>query len=334
MSSVPGLYHLSFGSTGYLWLLLVVPLLFLAAWLLRRRRARYAVAYTNLDVLSGVVARRRLPWRRRVPLVLLALAVAATAAALARPHIELRSARRSTLIVLLVDVSGSMQATDVPPSRLGAAVEAMHSFVAELPKSAEVGLIAISDKPEVVDAPTTDHNAINSGLDVLTPQGGTALGDAVDEAVRVVVSTLAGQGTPPTHGYLPAAIVLATDGGQDRGTTAIQAAGTFAKNAGVRIYGITVGTDNGVISKGPGLIREEFQVPVEPGTVALLARETGGQGFTAVTAPSLDKIYRQLGTSIAYSPRQVEITWWFELAAALLLLAGVAALRLQAAALP
>ena len=109
---------------------------------------------------------------------MLALALAATAAALARPSVQLVASDPSATIVLLADVSGSMQATDVLPARIYAAVNAMHQFIDVLPANNKVGLVTFSDKVDILHAPTTDHAAVDSALDVLSPEGGTALGSA------------------------------------------------------------------------------------------------------------------------------------------------------------
>lgn len=329
-----GVRDFTFVSPNYLWVVLLVPLLVVVSALLRRRRARYAVSFTNLQLLRSVVEEKRLSWTRRLPLVLLVLSLALAAAALARPRVALSSTDSSTTIMLVVDISGSMQATDVPPSRLGAAVAALQAFLAKLPASTKVGLISVSDEAELLDPPTTNRALIVSALDVLTPHGGTAVGEGVDVAVRTITALDAAAGIFASPGrYVPAAIVMATDGGQDRGTIGVQASADAAKAQGIRIYGVTVGTPDGVISRGPGLIRDEYAVPVDPGTVALLARTTGGQAYLASSASSLDTIYRTLGTTVGTHYQSTEITSWFEIAAAALLVAGAGALRFQASAL-
>ncbi len=263
------------------------------------------------------------------------LAIAAIAGALARPRVALGSSERGATIELVVDSSGSMQATDIPPSRLAAAVAAMHAFDAALPKTTRLGLIASNDQAESLEPPTQDHAAVDSALDVLTPTGGTALGESIEEAVKVIVSVLGAQGIHPTPGrYLPAAIVVATDGGQDRGTVGLQQAAQVARQDGVRIYGVTVGTPNGVISKGTGVIKGEFEVPSHPGTVALLARETNGQAYTALTAAEVNAIYRHLSTTVVAKQAPIDITSWNEAAAAVFLCLGLVGLRLRAGALP
>jgi Ca-activated chloride channel family protein len=324
-----------FGSPVYLWALVLAPLLLAFVLTIRRRRSRYDVAYSNVGVLGSVLKEGGTSWQRRVPLVLLCLSVAAMAFALARPHVALGSPVRGTTIELVVDVSGSMQATDIAPSRLAAAVAAMHAFANTLPRSAKLGLVATSDLAQSIDPPTTDRNAVNSSLDILTPHGGTALAAGVEQAVKVVMAVLAAEGVNPAPGRtLPGAIVVATDGGQNRGTVGLLQAAQLAHAVGVRIYGVTVGTPDGVISQGPGLVKAEYPVPADPGTVALLARATGGQAFTALSAAGLDTIYRQLATTVQSHSHTVEITSWFELAAALLLVVAVLTLRLQGGALP
>jgi Ca-activated chloride channel family protein len=335
VSGLLGLHHFGFDSSRYLFALLVVPLLFLFAAIVRARRSRFAVAFTNLDLLAVATARRHTGWRRRVPVVVLALALATSAAALARPRVQLFASNRGSTIILLADVSGSMQATDVYPERIYAAIIAMRDLVAELPKNDKVGLITFSDKVEVLHAPTTDFAAIDSGLDVLSPEGGTALGVGVEAAVESAVSSLAAAGVHHTSGqYLPAAIVLESDGAQDRGTVTPLAAAELAKAAGVRIYGVALGTRQGYIAAGSGVLKEIYKVPPDPATVALLARESGGEAFSATSAGSLDTIYRNLGTSIGRHRQTTEISSWFELAAAILLVSGVGAARARGAALP
>jgi Ca-activated chloride channel homolog len=329
------LHHFSFAAPAYLVALILVPLLLVFAAVVRRRRATYTVAFTNLEMLAGVTAARRGRWRRYLPLALLALALAAAVLAVARPTVQSVASDRSATVVLLADVSGSMQATDVHPARIYAAVTAMHELVDRLPASDKVGLITFSDKVDVLHRPTVDHAAIHSSLDVLSPEGGTALGDGVEAAVKMVVSTLAASGVYHRFGqYLPAAVVLESDGAQDRGLVTPFSAAQFAKAAGVRIYGVALGTRHGYVTQGSGLLTRSIRVLPSPGTVALLARESGGLAFNATNAESLDTIYRNLGSSIGRRNAQTEITSWFELAAAVLLVAAIGAARARGAALP
>jgi Ca-activated chloride channel family protein len=335
MSGLLSLDHFSFNSPQYLWGLLVAPLLFLFVDIVRHRRSQYSVSFTNLEMLARVAAKRRPHWRRRLPVILLALALSTAVAALAHPRIQLVTSDRSATFVLLADVSDSMQATDIHPARIYAAVDAMHAFVDELPGSDKVGLITFSDKAKILAAPTNNHTAVDNALDGISPEGGTALGLGVEAAVKLVLSSLASDGIYHTPGqYLPAAIVLESDGAQDRGTVSpLQAAG-LAQAAGIRIYGVALGTRHGYIVQGSGLLRQVIQALPDPSTVEVLAHVTGGEAFDATTAPSLDTIYRDLGGNISRHPKLTDITSWFDVAAALLLLAGVGAARVRGPALP
>jgi Ca-activated chloride channel homolog len=335
VSEIRSLHHFSFGSPHYLFALLLVPLFLAFAAVVRRRRSRYTVAFTNLDMLADIGPRRRGRWLRRAPLIALALALATCAAALSRPHVQLVASNRAATIVLLADVSGSMEATDVRPARIYAAVNAMHTFVEGLPKNDKVALMAFSDNIQALDAPTTNRDAIYSGLDVLSPEGGTALGAGVEAAVKLVVSSLGTAGVHHVPGqYLPAAIVLESDGTQDRGKVTPSAAAELARATGVRIYGVALGTRHGYITEGSGLLTRSIRVVPDPGTVALLARESGGQSFNATNADSLDTIYRHLGTSIGRRPELTEITSWFEVTAGVLLILGIGGARARGGALP
>lgn len=327
-------WHFSFGAPVRLLGLVVVPLVFVF-FAVVRRRARYTATFPNMEVLAAVVAKRGRRRRRRASAILLALSLLAAAMALGRPRVQLLSSNRTATVIMLVDVSDSMQATDVVPTRLDAAVAAMHDFLNVLPAADKVSLVTFSDSTQVVDPPTTDRTAINSSLDVLSPEGGTALGDAVETAVTLAVSTVAAQGIHHQPGkYLPAAIVLESDGAQNRGKASPFQAGALAHAAGVRIYGIALGRRDAHIILGSGFDTLKIPVPPDPGAVGILARDSGGRAYDAPDSGTLDDIYRHLGKTIGSQPEESEVTWWFELAAAVLLIAAVGAARLQGGALP
>jgi Ca-activated chloride channel family protein len=329
------LHGLSFADPYFQLGLAAVPLLFAFAAAVRRRRARDVVTFTNLETLAPVAARRGAGWRRIVPLLLLALALSACVVALARPHVARTVSDDGAMIILLADVSGSMRATDVRPARIYAAVKAMHGFVDALPSRDRVGLVSFSDDVEVLQAPTTDHASVHSELDVLSPQGGTALGTAIESSVRMLVSSLTGAGIHRSpDGYLPGVIVLESDGAQDRGTVSPFASAQFAKAAGVRIYGVSLGTRRGFVTQGSGLLSRSVRAVPSPGTVAMLARETGGKAYDAADADRLDAIFRELGSTVGRRREQVDLAPWLELAAAALLVAGVLVARWWRAGFP
>src|SRR5512146_1131638 len=176
---------MSFAAPAFLLSALAVPALLLAVAALRRRRGG-EVAYTNVDLLGGLVERRGRRWRRLVPPALLLLALLLAAAATARPEARFTTVQRHARVVLLVDVSGSMSARDVEPTRLDAAVAAMRSFLDRVPASVDVGLVQFSFEPEVLERPTADRRLVRESLGYMTPEAGTAIGDALARTVSLV----------------------------------------------------------------------------------------------------------------------------------------------------
>jgi Ca-activated chloride channel homolog len=202
-------------------------------------------------------------------------------------------------VVLLVDVSGSMRASDVGPTRLGAAIAGMRAFLAELPKQLQVGVVAFSSSAEVRLAPTRDHRAVLDALGTLSPLAGTALGDGLATAVKLTVDSLRKQGIRRAPGHsLPATIVLESDGAQNRGSVDPRPAAEQAKAAGIRVDGVALGTRNGTVQLGFGRFQNRIPVPPDPSTVLMISQLTGGEAVSAPSAKRLDAFYRKLGASI------------------------------------
>ncbi len=326
---------MSFLSPFMLLTLLVVPAVLAVALAVDRRRSRYPLAFTNLELLAGVVEEKR-SLRRWAPLVLLLLALACAATALARPQARLTVPENNGTVIFLVDVSGSMRANDVEPTRLDAAVSAMRTFLDKLPPKFKVGLVAFSSEPEVLAAPTRDRQLVRESLGYLTPEAGTALGDGLQAAVRLAVTSLARDGVQraPGQQYLPAAIVLESDGAQNRGLLQPIQAARNAKAAGIRVDGVALGTPNGVVSFGFGLYINSIPVPPDPATVRMISNVTGGKAYTAQTANKLIDIYKSLGSSIGHKTELREVTSWLAAAAAVLLLGAFGTGRLVEGRLP
>jgi Ca-activated chloride channel family protein len=311
----------------FLLALLLLPLVLAYAIWQDRRRARYAVAYTNLDVLASVAPKRRslLRW---VPLVLLLLALAAATAALARPKANRWVPDENATVVLLVDTSGSMRARDVEPTRLDAATAAMRAFLDRLPSRFHVGLVEFSSVPEVLAEPTRDHQAVRDAIGYLSPDAGTAIGDGLDVATRLAQGTLARERVRPNRqGRLPAAIVLLSDGSQNRGVLRPLEAARKARRAGIRVYTVALGTPKGVVRFGFGPFGETVPVPPDAPTMRAIASATGGASFTAKSAQRLESVYQKLGSSIGRRRERKEISSWFLGGAALLLLGALGAGR-------
>ena len=341
---------MTFSSPWFLAALLVVPLVLALALWFDRRRARYTVAFTNLDLLAAVATTRRKPLRW-LPLALFLLALAAASTALARPNAKVSVPSDKATIVLLVDVSGSMRAADVKPTRLGAAQKAMSAFADRVPKGVRLGLVSFSSDPDLLVIPTTDRAVLHEGIDLLVPEAGTAIGDGLGMAVQVVKTTLAGA-RKAKDGKVPGAIVLLSDGAQTRGTLTPLDGAARARDAGVRVFTVALGTRNGTLGFGGGPFGgyglgggfnggggggnggRRFPVRPDPATLAAIARETDGKTFEAKSASRVESIYKQLGSSIAQRQVDREISSWFVGAAALLLVAALAASRVVGARLP
>ena len=327
---------MSFGSPWLLFALLVVPLVVALALWFDRRRTRYAVAFTNLDLLASVAEAHRRPWRRWVPLALFLLALTAASAALARPRAALSEPSSQATVVLLVDVSGSMRANDVKPTRLGAAQSAMETFAAKVPKKVKVGLVSFSTGPDILVLPTTDRSVLQEGIDLLVPEAGTAIGDGLGAAVQTVLSEVR-DAPRGKDGKRPGAIVLLSDGAQTRGTLTPLQGAARARDAGIRVFTVALGTNHGTLGIGPfggygfgggfGGSGRRFPVRPDPVTLAAIANETGGKTYRAGSSAKVQEIYKQLGSSIAHHTVEREVSSWFAGAAALLLLASIGAAR-------
>jgi Ca-activated chloride channel family protein len=320
----------------YLLALLIVPVVAVIAFVVDRRRARYPVAFTNMGVLAEVAHERRYrAWRRFVPLLFLLGALVFAAGALARPQVKLSEPDQNATIVLLVDVSGSMRANDVEPTRLDAAVAAMHTFLDRLPNQFKVGLVAFSSEAEPLVSPTSDRTQVNQSIDLLEPEAGTAVGDGIASALRMIKNTLKASGYVREPGKpVPGAIVLLSDGAQNRGNLQPSQAAHMAKEAGIRIYPVSLGTPNGKVTFGFGAFTNSVPVPPDPATMSMIAQVTGGKSYTAQTASSVVSIYRTLGSSVGRTEKNVQITSWFAAAAAGLLAIAVGAGLLLEARIP
>jgi Ca-activated chloride channel family protein len=316
---------MSFGSPLTLLALLAIPAAAGIGVVAARRRGGAEIAFTNIGVLESVAPDRRRARRRFVPLALLLLALASAAAATAHPRVNLPVRVNDATIVLLVDVSGSMSARDVEPTRLDAAVAAMRGFIQRLPKGFEVGLVDFSTFPVVLAVPSANHESVNASLDQLTPTAGTAIGLGIATAVRLVQSSMAADHVVRVPGRpLPAAIVLLSDGKQNEGRVQPLQAALRAHADGIPIDTVALGTTRGVLGYGP------FAKHVAPDPVLMkaIARSTGGRTATARNAGQLASFYRSVGSSFGSSTASRDVASWLGLGAGLLLVAAVALGRL------
>ena len=330
---------MSFGHPLLLLTLLVIPAAAALYGLAQRRRMQYAVRFTNLEVLSQVAAGRS--WRRHVPPVLFALALASLSFAVARPQARTLVPVDRATVILVIDASLSMQATDVAPSRLSAAQNAVRSFLDRVPKRVRVGLVVFSGEAQVGAPPTTDHELVRESVDSIggfSGYGGTAIGDALVRAVElgqesIGTRSLSASGTAPrpsARGLV--SILFLSDGRQNRGIVLPLEGARRARNAGMPVYTIALGTEHGHLPPGlapfggapfGGGVSSRRLAP-DPATLKAISDITGGEFFAARSAHALRSAYAKLGSHLARKPGRTEVTFAFlGGAAAMLVAAGV-----------
>lgn len=307
---------MSFGQPLLLLLLLAVPLLLALVVWWRRRRPAAGIPYPDLDVIAAADPGPRL--RRFLPLALAALALTGFVFALARPAVDRQVPRERATIMLAIDVSGSMAATDVDPYRLRAAQDAALTFVEKVPRQYQVGLVSFSGQANLLVAPTTDREAMRRAIETLAPDGATAVGEAIEASLEAIRSV---QPTTDDRGRLEAArIVVLSDGATTVGVQPSVAA-QDAKDAGVPVYTVALGTEDGVLSNGQ-------PVPPDPAGLKEIADITGGQAYQSDDAESVSAVYERLGSLVGTESVRSEVTAWpAGIAVILLILAGAAAWR-------
>jgi Ca-activated chloride channel family protein len=307
---------MSFASPLVLLSLAALPVLAAAYVLLRRRPGRYNARFPGVPVLAGAVAATP-QWRRHLPASVAALALAALAVALARPHATVAVPVERASVMLVTDASRSMLATDVEPSRMDAARGAAEAFLDSVPEELRVGAVAFSSAPRSAVAPSHDRERVHAHLASLEADGGTATGDGLTEALRLLDT---GERRRP-----PAAVVLLSDGETTTGRDPVEVA-RRARAAGVPIYTVALGTSEGTITgSGGGLLA----VPPDPETMQEIAAASGGESFGVDDADQLDGVYERLGSQLATRPEKREVTAGFA-AGGMALLLGAAALSLRA----
>lgn len=304
-----------------LWLLLAVVAFAVLYVVLQRRRRQYAIRFTNLTLLEAV-APRRPGWRRHATAAAFLVALTALVVAFARPTHDEKVPRERATVVVAIDVSLSMQATDVEPSRLDAVKTAAKAFVDQLPPTINIGLVSFAASSRVDVSPTTDRAKIKRAIDLLDLQEGTAIGEAIFSSLSAIAQQ--GVADDSAREQIPARIVLMSDGKTTQGrpnALAIDA----ARKAKVPVSTIAFGTDHGEIV----VPQEPLPVPVPVDKAALqdIADQTGGSFFAAASAPELEKVYADIGSSIGFDLEPREISSWF-VGIALLALITTAAMSL------
>jgi len=296
------------------WLLAVVPVLALAGVYVWRQlhRRTYAMRFTNVDLLRSI-APKGIGWRRHAAAAVLLLSMLALSTAMARPAVDAKVPLERATVVLAIDISLSMQATDVAPNRLAAAQVAAKQFAEQLPDSYNLGLVSFAKAANVLVSPTKDREAVAAAIDGLQLAEATATGEAVFTALDAIRTVPAdGAAGPP-----PARILLLSDGYRTYGRS-IEEAAAAASAANVPVSTIAFGTDEGVVDIAGNLQR----VPVDRLSLANLAESTHGYFYEAASASELKRVYDDIGSSIGHRTAPKEVTHWYTGVGLLLALAA------------
>ena len=296
---------MNFLSPGWLLLLLVVALILVAYIVLQLRRTKYVARFSNVELL-GSVAPRRPGWRRHLTFALLMIGLVVLSVGVARPSAAVKVPRDRATVMLDIDVSLSMEATDVLPSRLKAAQKAGKQFADLLPGRINLGLISFASNADVLVPPTLDRDTVKKAIDGLRLAERTAIGEAIFsslDAIRVFSLATTARGDKPP----PARIVLLSDGSNTYGRS-VSSAITAAQKAHVQISTIAFGTPNGTVTGSNG---EQVPVPADTATLSQIALQTGGTFHTATSVGELQAVYRDIGSQIGYTTKQRDISWRF-----------------------
>jgi Ca-activated chloride channel family protein len=347
---------------GLLPLFLLVPILILLYWWILRRRRRFAVRYSSLSLIREALPDRA-RWRRHLPAALFLVGLTSLIAALTRPAAQVLVPLSRTTIILAIDVSRSMCASDVPPNRLTVAQEAASKFVEQQADDTRIGIVAFADFAEVIVPPTNDKQKLIDALASLTTSLGTAIGNATLKGLDAIASVnpavapsgvnLGGQsgGTPAGSDYQPDIIVLLTDGANTRGPSPVDAA-QQAADRHVRVYTIGFGTTDfspmvctsaqlgsdifggfqGGFGQGGFDPRGGFgggrggrgnYLLLDEPTLQAVADTTGGAYFRAENADQLLQVFQDLPKQIALQKEDIEISVAFLALGALFMLLAV-----------
>lgn len=306
---------MSFGAPLVLIALCVIPVLIVLYSGLQRQRRNAAAAFVT-SAMADSVAPNRPGWRRHLPMVLFALALTVLILAAARPQKSVAVEVNNAAVVLANDVSSSMRATDLKPSRLGAAELAGNRFLDSLPSTARAGLLQFNQHATVLQSPTTDRALVRQALSELRAGGHTAIGDGILTGLKMLAALPKQNGKAP-----PGAILLLSDGFSTNGADPLAAA-RQAKAQHVPIYTVVLGNSNGTIRvwKNGHFVNEP--VPPAPQQLQQIAQIAGGQSFTAADTKGLSAVYAHLGKQLGHKKVNREITASFAGGALVLLLIG------------
>ncbi|MCB0976676.1 MAG: VWA domain-containing protein [Acidimicrobiales bacterium] len=321
---------ITFLSPGRLWLLVGVAALALSYVVLQTRRRSYAVKFTNLSLLDSV-APKRPGWRRHLPAVLMLVGLAGLVGSLAKPATDMRVPRERATIIVAIDTSLSMAATDVAPNRIEAAQAAAKSFIRMLPDRINVGLVTFNGVAQLKVPPTQDHEQLIAAIDQIRLGERTAIGEAIFASLDAIKNAAPVDGSKTDDKDVPARIVVMSDGSTTAGRPDAEAAAA-AKKQGVPVSTIAFGTPEGTIRiEGEP---EPVNVAVDGPALEAIANATGGSFFEATTGHQLERVYKDIGSSIGYTTEQRDISDRFVAASLVALAVAAAASQLWFSRLP
>ena len=330
---------------SFLWpdallLLGALPLLIAAYLFILERRKKFVLRFASLDIVKEAMG-ERIAFRRHVPPLLFLLSIGLLVVAMARPQATVTLPSQHETVILAMDVSGSMRASDVEPNRLVAAQNAAKQFIAEQPDHVRIGIVAFAGTATVAQAPTNNKDDLIAAIDRFQLQRATAIGSAIlvslatlfpKDGIDVATFSYPGSGRKgagpdgpgrrdPGKAVAPgsfgsAVIILLTDGQRTTGPDSIEAA-RFAADKGVRVYTVGIGTTEGKIVGFEGW---SMHVRLDEETLKTIADLTRGEYFYAGSAPDLNKVYKTLNSKVVLETRKTEITAIFAAAAALVAL--------------
>lgn len=315
------MFDLQFLSPGRLWALLLVPLLVAFYLWAMRRRNRTGMRFTNTSVLARVVPKQS-QWRRHLAVALSLLSLVTLVLAWSQPNGVEKVPRERATIVLVIDVSRSMAATDIKPNRLDAAKELSIQFLKDLPPAYNVAVVSLSGNPAVRLPPTVDRVLAERSVQALDYQDSTALGEALVTAVGAI--RMAPEGDDGSAA--PGSIVLLSDGTNTVGRSPLQGA-EEARAAGIPVYTIAYGTENGSVD----LDGKRERVPPDRELLAQIATNTSGTTATAENAGDLSRVYDSIRSEVGYEEVKKETTAiWAGYGLAFAVVAALAAVSLGA----
>jgi Ca-activated chloride channel family protein len=315
--------QLAFLDPERLLLLLVIPLLVAGYIFATRRKNRRGMRFTNTSMLDVVVPKQS-QWRRHLAVALSLLSLITLTAAFARPKTQVDVPRERATVVLVLDASLSMQATDVKPNRLAAAKQAATEFVQQLPEKYNVSVVSMAGSASILVPPTVAHNTVENAINTIQLQDSTAIGEGIATGLRALQQAPKDPDKPDSTA--PGAIVLLSDGSNTVGRAPQQAAAE-AKAARVPVYTIAYGTENGYVD----LDGKREPVPVDHEEMQQVAQVSGGEYFAAATANQLRTVYENIGSEVGYEKADREVTSRFAgYGLALAVLAALGAISLGA----